>query len=180
VTWAALDRGVALDDEAVVVEIARTARIVVDDGMTAVDGRDVSTEIRGPEVTAAVSTVAAHQAVRAVLVEQQRRWVAERGGGVVEGRDIGTVVFPNATVKVYLTADEEERARRRHREEKAADRRAAVDEVRAGIERRDKLDSGRAASPLKVADDAEVVDTTGVDVDTVVASIVARARATET
>jgi CMP/dCMP kinase len=89
-------------------------------------------------------------------------------------------VFPDATVKVYLTAGVGERARRRQRDEVAADRTAGVDEVRAGLERRDALDSGRTASPLKIAEDAEVVDTTGVDVDTVVASIVARARAAET
>jgi CMP/dCMP kinase len=180
VTWAALDRGVALADEAAVAAVASTATIAVDDGVTTVDGRDVSREIRGPEVTAAVSVVAAHPAVRAVLVDQQRAWVAQRGGGVIEGRDIGTVVFPDATVKVYLTAGVGERARRRQRDEVAADRTAGVDEVRAGLERRDALDSGRTASPLKIAEDAEVVDTTGVDVDTVVASIVARARAAET
>jgi cytidylate kinase len=98
---------------------------------------------------------------------------------VVEGRDIGTVVFPDATVKVFLTASDEERARRRQLDEVAADRNIAVDAVKADLERRDAIDSGRKVSPLRAADDAIALDTTGVDVDAVVADIVARARARE-
>src|SRR4029079_5573777 len=100
-----------------------------------------------------------------------------QGGGLGEGRDIGTVVFPDATVKVYLTARDEERARRRQRDEEAADRPVAVDDVQAALEPRDALDRRRTASPLQAADDAVVIDTTLLDVDTVVGDIVARVRA---
>ena len=141
---------------------------------TLLRGRDVSDAIRGPEVTAAVSTVSAHPGVRKVLVTRQRAWVAEHGGGVVEGRDIGTVVFPDARVKVFLTASDEERARRRQRDELAADRDVAVDSVHADLARRDAVDSNRAVSPLKAAPDALVVDTTERDVVDVVAEIVDR------
>ncbi len=141
---------------------------------TLLAGRDVSDAIRGPEVTAAVSTVSAHPAVREVLVGRQRAWVAGHGGGVVEGRDIGTVVFPDARVKVFLTASDEERARRRQRDELAADRDVAVDSVHADLARRDAIDSNRAVSPLKAAPDALVVDTTARDVEGVVAEIVDR------
>jgi cytidylate kinase len=141
---------------------------------TLLHGRDVSDAIRGPEVTAAVSTVSAHPGVRKVLVTRQRAWVAEHGGGVVEGRDIGTVVFPDARVKVFLTASDDERARRRQRDELAADRDVAVDSVHADLARRDAVDSNRTVSPLKVAPEALVVDTTGRDVADVVAEIVSR------
>ena len=110
-------------------------------------------------------------------MERQRKWVAEHDGGVVEGRDIGTVVFPSAAVKVYLEANEGERARRRQRDEVAADRDVAVDAVRDDLARRDALDSGRAASPLRVADDATVIDTTDRPVTEIVAEIVNRFRA---
>jgi cytidylate kinase len=106
-----------------------------------------------------VSVVAASADVRAVLVSRQRQWVTDHGGGVVEGRDIGSVVFPEADVKVYLTASPEERARRRS--EEGAD----------GVARRDRLDSTRAASPLEVADGAHVVDTTDRSVDDVVKEV---------
>ena len=112
--------------------------------MTLLNGRDVSHEIRGPVVTAAVSTVSAHPPVRRVLVGRQRAWVAHHGGGVVEGRDIGTVVFPDATVKVFLVASDDERARRRQRDEMAAARSVAVEDVKATLDRRDAIDSGRA------------------------------------
>ncbi len=151
----------------------------MENGVTRLDGRDVSAEIRGPVVTGAVSTVSAHPEVREVFVARQRAWVERHGGGVVEGRDIGTVVFPDATVKVFLDASDEERARRRQRDEKAAARAVAVDEVKAALDRRDAIDSGRAVSPLRAADDAIIIDTTHLDVDTVVADVVARARAAE-
>lgn len=179
VTCAVLDAGVATNDAEECASIARKVAITLEGETTKVDGRDVSKEIRGPEVTGAVSIVATHPAVREILVAAQRTWVDEHGGGVVEGRDIGTVVFPDATVKVFLTASDEERARRRQRDEVAADRDVAVDDVKAALERRDAIDSGRKVSPLRAADDAIALDTTGVDVDAVVADIVARARAKE-
>jgi cytidylate kinase len=179
VTLAVLEAAVPLDDAAAIADIARTSVITVEGGTTLFDGRDVSSEIRGPVVTSAVSTVSAHAPVREILVTCQREWVARHGGGVVEGRDIGTVVFPDATVKVFLVASEEERARRRQRDEVAAARAVDVEEVQAALDRRDAFDSGRAASPLRAADDAIVIDTTNLDVDTVVADVVERARAAE-
>ncbi|MGH9012497.1 MAG: (d)CMP kinase [Acidimicrobiia bacterium] len=176
-TLAALDAGADLADADAVTAAARQADIAVSEdgsGTVQLDGRDVTDEIRGPAVTAAVSLVSAHPGVREVMVARQRAWVDRHDGGVVEGRDIGTVVFPDATVKVFLTASDEERARRRHRDEAAAARRPDVDEVREALVRRDALDSGRAMSPLRPADDALVIDTTGRTVDDVVREIVAR------
>lgn len=121
---------------------------------------DETDAIRSAEVNALVSTVSAHPEVRVHLVRRQREWVAERGGGVVEGRDIGTVVFPDATLKVYLTASEDERVRRRRLE--------GGDAVAAEVTRRDRMDSTRTSSPLLAADDALVVDTTGRTVEEIV------------
>jgi CMP/dCMP kinase len=177
VALAALESETALDNGAACAAIARQRTITLDKGVTSIDGRDVSAEIRGPEVTAAVSTVAAQPAVREVLVARQRAWVAEHGGGVVEGRDIGTVVFPAARLKVYLTASDNERARRRQLEEAASARTVEVDDVRTALVRRDALDRGRVVSPLRSADDAIVVDTTTRDVDDLVAELVVLARA---
>ncbi len=177
VALAALRHGVALDDEEACAALARGHEIAVEAGVTTIDGRDVSAEIRGPEATTAVSTVAAHPAVRAVLVSQQRAWVQRHGGGVVEGRDIGTVVFPDAPLKVYLTASDEERAHRRQREEAARERAVAVDAVRSDMARRDAHDSSRSTSPLRTADDALVIDTSDRDVDGIVRDLVERARA---
>jgi 3-phosphoshikimate 1-carboxyvinyltransferase len=133
-------------------QIDAGARVVI-------DGHDVTDVIRSPEVGQAVSVVAANARVRAHLVRRQRAWAIAHGGGVVEGRDIGSVVFPNAEVKVYLTASPEERARRRH------------DESAAGVARRDRIDSTRAASPLAQADDAHLLDTTGRTVQDVVEEV---------
>ncbi len=179
VTLAVLEADVDLDDAGACGAVARASAIAVDDAVTRLDGRDVSAEIRGPLVTGAVSTVSAHSEVREILVAYQRKWVARHGGGVVEGRDIGTVVFPDATVKVYLDASDDERARRRQRDEIAAARTVAVDVVKAALDRRDAIDSGRATSPLRAADDAVVIDTTDLDVATIVRDVVDRARAAE-
>jgi CMP/dCMP kinase len=179
VTLAAIERGVPLDDSDACAAVARNCEISVEHGVTLLDDRDVSAEIRGPAVTNAVSTVAAHPAVREVLVDEQREWVEGHRGGVVEGRDIGTVVFPEATVKVFLVASDDERARRRQRDELAADRSVAVEDVKAALDRRDALDSGRTVSPLRAAGDAIMIDTTHLDVDAVVTDVVARARAAE-
>ncbi len=159
VAWAALDRGVDPADTDGVAAIARAAAIEPGPGPVRIDGVDVTTAIRSPEVSRTVSAVAANPAVRAALVERQRAWRAGHGGGVVEGRDIGTVVFPDADVKVYLTASPEERARRRS------------DEAADSVARRDRIDSTRAASPLARADDARLLDTTGRSVDSVVEEI---------
>lgn len=167
VAFAALRRGLDPDDIDPISRLARRVELTVEDGVVTVDGIDASIEIRGPEVTRAVSAVAANAAVRAELVARQRRWVAERGGGVVEGRDIATVVFPTARLKVYLTASHEARATRRAQEVTDLD----YDAVAADIARRDHADATRAADPLQMAADAIVVDTTGLGIDDVVAQV---------
>lgn len=163
VALAALERGVDPTDGEALAKLAGALDIEVGERVL-VDGVDATTAIRGPAVTAVVSAVSAHPPVRAEMVRRQRRWAEARGGGVLEGRDIGSVVFPHADVKVFLTASEEERARRRQRDEDAPD----VKAVAADISRRDTIDSTRAASPLRPADDAVVIDTTGRTVDEVV------------
>jgi len=176
VTVAALDAAIDITDGELVAALAANLHMEVEDRVV-LDGRDVSAEIRTPRVTASVSTVSAHPGVRHELVARQREWVATHGGGIVEGRDIGTVVFPSAPVKVYLEASEGERARRRQLEEVAADREIEIDEVRDELARRDALDSGRKASPLRAADDAIVIDATHRSVTEIVAEIVATFRA---
>jgi cytidylate kinase len=158
VAWEALRRGIDPTDQPAMAEIAATAEIEVTPAVT-INGTDVTQAIRTPEVSRAVSIVAANPDVRRELVIRQRRWAAERAGGVVEGRDIGSVVFPQATVKIYLTASPEERARRRH------------DESADGVATRDRLDSTRQASPLTQAPDAHVLDTTGRSVEDVVEEV---------
>jgi cytidylate kinase len=162
-TFAAQQRGLHEGDLDAVAAMAPTVDIVVDGSRVVVDGVDATAEIRGRAVTAAVSQVAANPDVRKVLVERQRAWVAERGGGVVEGRDIGTVVFPDARLKLYITASPRVRAERR-----VGEIGGDVDEVEASIIERDRRDSSRAHSPLSEAADAVVVDTTGMTVDEVV------------
>jgi cytidylate kinase len=161
VAWQALADGIDVDDTDTVAEMARRLTIDVGDRVT-VDGRDVTDEIRSATVDRAVSAVAANPGVRATLVALQRQWVHARGAGVVEGRDIGTVVLPDADLKIYLTARTGERARRRA-EERADGR--TVAEIETDLQRRDRLDSTRADSPLvspqDVADDAVVIDSTG-------------------
>ena len=161
VALALLRRG---DEEAATV--ARSVVIEVGERVT-LDGEDVTDRIRSPDVGRAVSQVAADAEVRAELVRLQREWAAAHGGGVVEGRDIGSVVFPDAILKVFLTASAEERARRRE------------DETADDVRRRDLIDSTRAASPLVVADGAVVVDSTGRGVDEIVDEIVDLFRASE-
>jgi cytidylate kinase len=177
VALAALEAGVDLDDGDAVAAIARAARLDLDDGRIELDGRDVSKEIRGPRVTGVVSQVSSHPGVRAVLVERQRSWVAEHGGGVVEGRDIGTVVLTDAPVKVFITARDDIRAARRQGDEAAAARRVTVGDVQRALEDRDRADStlGRATRPEDAAADAMVIDTSDVAADDVIARVVARA-----
>jgi cytidylate kinase len=177
VALAALDAGVDLTDGEAVAQIAREARIEVDDGATRLDGRDVSDEIRGPRVTGAVSQVSGHPPVRAVLVDRQRAWVEDHGGGVVEGRDIGTVVLPDAPLKVFITARDDVRAARRQRDETAAQRAVAMNDVRDALERRDQADGtlGRATRPEDAAADAIVIDSSDVTAEEVIADLVARA-----
>ena len=161
-TFAALRRGVVEGDLDEVAAMAPDVDISVADGEVIVDGINATQAIRGREVTEAVSQVAANPGVRAVLDDRQRGWVAERGGGVVEGRDIGSVVFPDADLKLFITASPRTRAERRVMEIGGD-----VDEVEASIIERDRKDSSREHSPLTETDDAIVVDTTGLTVDEV-------------
>jgi len=166
---------VAPDDDDAVADLVGTLAIDLHDGpdgaIVILDGEDVSTAIRGDEVTNTVSAVAANARVREQMVELQRR-VAQGRFVVVEGRDIGTVVFPDAALKVFLTATPEERALRRHRQNVAAGRDSDLDEVLASVNRRDHLDSTRAASPLRRADDAVELDTSGLTLEQVLAGLI--------
>ena len=168
VAFAAIQRGVDPVDEDPVAQIARDMDLQVGDHGVLVDGFDATVEIRGPEVSRAVSVVAANTGVRQEMRTRQRVWAVERGGGVIEGRDIGTVVFPDAVLKVYLTADPAVRAQRRAQEMTDLD----YDGVAADIARRDAADQGRDDSPLREADDAVVMDTTGLGIDEVVQQLV--------
>lgn len=169
VTVVALERGVSPTDEAAVVRITREARIDLDPrtGRVTIDGRDVTGLIRTAKVDGAVSDVAAFAAVREVMVAHQRRFAAANGRIVAEGRDIGTVVFPNATLKVYLDAHPDERARRRVEEKRGKDPALDPRAVRVAIDRRDEKDSNRPVAPLREAADAVRVDTTGLGPDKV-------------
>lgn len=162
-----LRAGVDPGDAAAVDVVTRDLRLTVTTDPEAptaeLAGEDVSVEIRGRAVTAAVSTVSAVPTVRERLVAEQRRIAADAGAIVVEGRDIGTVVLPHAPVKVFLTASAQDRARRRAAQDGSADLAAVL----ADVQRRDHLDSTRPTSPLRPADDAIIVDTSGIDLDEV-------------
>ena len=179
VAYGVLLSGVDPNDAAAVTTVAENAAIAVQNGVTTLAGADISAEIRGPAVTQLVSQIAAVPDVRRALVARQRAWVEQHHGGVVEGRDIGSVVFPQARVKVYLTASEEERARRRQQDEADAKRAVSVADVQSSMAQRDAADSNRAVSPLRTADDATIVDTTGHPPELIVAEIVDRYRAAE-
>jgi cytidylate kinase len=170
VTWAVLRDGVDPQDADAVTEVARGLRLEVGtdplEPHTMADGIPVDRQIRGPEVTQAVSAVSAVGAVRALLVAEQQRIIAASTRIVVEGRDIGAVVAPDADLKVYLTASADERARRRSAEDGTEQT-----DTTADLARRDKLDSTRTINPLRKADDAVVLDTTELGIDEVVARL---------
>jgi cytidylate kinase len=168
VALAVLERGIDPSDESAVAALAASSVIELAGDVVALDGRDVSREIRGQTVSDTVSLVAVHSPVRTAMREQQRSWVVAQGGGVVEGRDISTVVFPDAVLKVFLTASPAERARRR-----VAQSGGDVAAVAASIEERDRIDSSRADSPLRSADDSVVIDSSDLTTDEVVARIIA-------
>ena len=169
VAFAAIRQGIDPDESDAVANLARAIDIRVGDDAVRVDDIDATVEIRGPEVTRAVSMVAANSEVREELRARQRAWALERGGGVIEGRDIGTVVFPDAVLKVYLTASAAVRASRRAKEMTDLH----YDDVAADIARRDAADSGRRDSPLATAGDAVTVDTSELSIDEVVDELVA-------
>ncbi|MEX1218093.1 MAG: (d)CMP kinase [Acidimicrobiales bacterium] len=168
VAFAALRGGVDPEDDEVVGNLSQNIEFSISaDGSVVVDGVDASIEIRGPEVTRAVSIVAANPVVRGEMRARQRQWVQKRGGGVMEGRDIGTVVFPDARLKVYLDASPEVRAARRSKE--VAD--LAYETVATDLARRDALDQNRIHDPLRTASDAVVIDTSDLSVDQIVDQI---------
>jgi cytidylate kinase len=167
VAFAALHHGIDPDDDSAVAELTRGIDISVGPDGVVVGGVDATIEIRGPEVTRAVSAVAANPEVRVELRDRQRAWIRDHDGGVVEGRDIGTVVCPDADLKVFLTARAEVRADRRAHEVIDLD----YETVAADLARRDALDEGREEGPLARADDAVVIDTTGRSVDEVVDAV---------
>jgi cytidylate kinase len=178
VTWAALDRGIPIEDEAAVTALAEVLHIDVtpstaDDGRqytVLADGVDITWEIRTPEVNAAVSPVSAYPGVRKEMVRQQRR-VAKCGRVVMVGRDIGTVVLPDADLKIYLDASVEERARRRWQEELARGDESDYEAVLASMRRRDEIDSNRDVSPLRAAEDAMVLDSTALTIEEVTTAV---------
>jgi CMP/dCMP kinase len=170
VALAALERGIDPDDGERTGELARSLRIELEGGHVVLDGRDVSTAIRAPGVTEASSRVSVHAGVREAMVARQREMIAD-GRYVAEGRDIGTVVSPDSPLKVFLTASEEERARRRALES------GEEPEAVLGAQReRDRRDETRELSALRPADDAVEIDTTGLSLDQVVERVVALAR----
>jgi cytidylate kinase len=172
VGWKARRDGIPLDDEGGVERLAGEARIEISGGHASIDGVDVTREIRTPEIDKAAASVARLPRVRAVLVERQRA-LGRNGGIVMEGRDIGTVVFPDADVKIYMDASEEERARRRANDPAHTGGPTAVAEVATLLTERDRLDRTRVASPLYAAADASVVDTTGKSIEQVVDEVLA-------
>jgi cytidylate kinase len=184
VTWLALQRGINPADEAAVTELAAGAAFVFPQLHHAekvnppiiVDGHDATDGVREPSVDAWVSVVASYPGVRAALVREQRK-IARAQGVVMVGRDIGTVVLPEADLKIFLVASAEERARRRYEERLARGQEADYDEIRRAMERRDQLDTERAHSPLRAAPDAVALDTTGLTIDQVIERALELARA---
>jgi cytidylate kinase len=169
-TLAVIRSGVDPTDAAAVLSVARSVALDFSDGTMWSNGEDVTEAIRAPEVSALVSAVSAFPEVRRVIVARQQAWVARHGdAAVVEGRDIGTVVFPEAPVKVYLVADPSERARRRATDAEVAGQ--EVSAVEGQLRARDRADSTRRASPLRPAEDAVIIDTTLLAADQVVALV---------
>ncbi len=184
IAWYAINHGCSLDDAAGLGEIARTRPISFshEAGEPApkqvfIDGIDVTSAIRTAQIDKSVSSASKHPEVREALVDQQRR-IGSEGDYVVEGRDIGTVVFPQAKVKVFLTASNEERARRRVAQNEARGIGSTdFDEVLADIVARDEVDSARETSPLVAADDAKLIDSTGFTIEEIIEQICGMARA---
>lgn len=169
--WKALQHDVPLDDEGAVARLAAESRVEITDNRITIDGIDVTREIRTPEIDRAAASVARLPGVRRILVEWQRAIAAQDGGIVMEGRDIGTVVFPQADVKIYLDATADERARRRATDPAHSGGPTVVAEVATALTARDELDRTRSTSPLYAAADAIIVDTTGKPVNQVVAEV---------
>lgn len=166
VTFAALETGISLEDEAAVSVLAKSCEMSVTEDSVVINEMDATKAIRGPVVTKAVSLVATNSEVRNELRSRQRDWAVQNSGGVIEGRDIGSVVFPDATLKVYLTASPIVRAKRR-----VAQDGGDVDQIAAEIAERDQRDSTRADSPLTKTTDAVIVDTSDQSIEDVVSHL---------
>ena len=170
VGWKANVGDIALDDERAVADLAERAQIVVEGGVVSIDGQDVTRAIRTSEIDKVAAAVARLPRVREIMVERQRA-LGDGGGVVMEGRDIGTVVFPAADVKIYLDASADERARRRAGDTAHTGGQAGQEAVAASIAARDKADTTRTVSPLTLAADAVYIDTTSMPIDQVVDSV---------
>ena len=168
VAFAVIQKQIDIHDVEKVIQTAKSLDLQLTQESCVVNGIEATEEIRGQEVTLLVSQVAAVPEVRAEMVKRQRTWAEERNGGVMEGRDIGSVVFPDASLKIYLTASEEVRAQRRAAEIEEGD----VASIAADIERRDTVDTQRSASPLMEAEDAIVVDTSEMTLEQVVDHVI--------
>jgi cytidylate kinase len=175
VGWKSTYEGIPLDDDAGVAALAARAELTVEDGSVTIDGHDVTRAIRTPEIDRAATSVARLPHVREVLVERQRA-LGQSGGVVMEGRDIGTVVFPGADLKIYLDASAEERARRRANDSAHTGSQTGQAAVAEAIAARDRSDTTRTASPLSLAPDAILIDTTGMPIAAVVERVLALAR----
>jgi CMP/dCMP kinase len=178
VTWAVMDREIPVEDETAVTQLAEAIQIDVlspssQDGRTSdvlVDGKNVTWEIRQPVVEANVSKISAYPGVRRAMTQQQRR-IGQRGEVVMVGRDIGTVVLPDAETKIYLDASVEERARRRHQELSERGDPTSFETILASMRQRDEIDSNRIVAPLRAAADAIIVHTDGMDMDQVLEKV---------
>ncbi len=175
VTLLALRRGVDVNDDAKMKELVRDIYLDLSGGRIYLNGEDVSEEIRRPEVSERVSLVARLGSVRERMTALQRE-IASRGGVVLDGRDVGSVVFPEANSKIFLTASVEERARRRYLELQNKGIAISFDEVKQNIVERDKIDSERDIAPLTIPEGAHIVDSTGLTIDEVVQEIVRKCR----
>ncbi|MCZ2259477.1 (d)CMP kinase [Sporosarcina sp. G11-34] len=173
-THKALQKNIDIIDGQLLEELLKETEITLvrleDDQAVLVDGQDVSEEIRSQQVTSAVSSVAAHSGVRELMVEKQRI-LADGLGVVMDGRDIGTHVLPNAELKVFMTASVEERALRRHNENKKRGMISSLEQLELEISERDRADSERIVSPLKMAEDAVLIDTTSMSINEVAEEI---------
>ncbi len=168
VAFAVLRDSIDPRDEAEVARVAENCVVLVEPGGVSVDGRDATMAIRGPEVTSVVSVIAAYPRVRAKMRSEQRQWIVGHGGGVVEGRDIGTVVFPDALLKVFLTASPHVRAARR-----VAEVGGDLEDIARSISDRDQIDSSREDSPLRPAEGSRTIDSSGRTIEDIVAEIAA-------
>jgi cytidylate kinase len=170
VTLAVLEAGIDIHNEAAIADLAENLSIRLDGQCTYLGERDITNEIRKPEITAVISIVSAHPSLREIMVRKQQQ-LSTNGGVVMDGRDIGTVVLPDAEVKIYMLATVMERAQRRYKELKAKGLKTTIDEIKNDILNRDRIDSERDIAPLKPAVDAVIIDTTNMTIEQQIAKV---------